>query len=453
MYCPNCKKALEEGAVFCPDCGTKALPNRRCPLCGQTLEEDMLYCPECGSFVGAQADGASAPSPAPNAPQQTPSPSPGGWTPYEPPSPPAAQKSASPVPWLAAAGICLGVIALVICFFVIRKKDDSSPAPYDTKEQQLADATEDTDQETLPTETPTELPTEMPTETPTPTPEVTEAPKTLEGMRTKEEQQSVLNPGAQLDLQHMNNLLANTNATYSCYLLDITNMQEYDVASADYPMPASALIGVPILFTVADGVDNGSLDLGTPVLFTYTFDNGRGSLKSGDNGKTFPLSELLTEALLYSDNNALNSLMDHLSLDRINTTCHSYGFTSVDLQRKLTTASTSLENYISARDAAMMLQAIYQNNFQGIGREFLQANFKISVLDTANTGMYPASGRCQTFLNLNGITDTRYNEIGLFQNGDETFILSIFTCNGVGISSAGQLTTITTYVLDTLQAH
>ena len=148
----------------------------------------------------------------------------------------------------------------------------------------------------------------------------------------------------------------------------------------------------------------------------------------------------------------MNSLLDYLTLEHINTTCHTYGFSSVDLQRKIG-ETTALENYISAQDAAMMLQAIYQNNFQGIGKEFLQTNFKISVLDTANCGMYPASSRCQTFLNLNGITDSRYNEVGLFENGEEVFILSIFTCNGVGKTAAAALAPVTTYALDTLQMH
>lgn len=277
--------------------------------------------------------------------------------------------------------------------------------------------------------------------------------QTLSGAREKSSQQAVITVGEQLDLQHMGNLMGNTGATYGCYVLDVTNIQEYDGGSAEVPLPASALIGVPIMFTIADGVDKGEINLETPVTFSYTFVNGRGIFKSGDNGKTFPVSQMLSEALLNSDNNALNSLIDFLSLSRINDTCHSYGFNSVDIQRKLMSGSSDLENYISAKDAAMMLNAIYQDNFTGIGKSFLEANFKISGADSANRGMYPACGSCTTFLNLNGITDSRYNEIGLVQNGNEIFILSVFTCNGVGTTSASALTTLSTYVVNTLKAQ
>ncbi len=279
------------------------------------------------------------------------------------------------------------------------------------------------------------------------------APQTFSGAREKSSQQAVITAGGQLDLQHMGNLLGNTGATYGTYVLDVTNMQEYDGGNAEAPLPASALIGVPILFTIADGVDKGEINLETPVTFSYTFVNGRGVFKSGDNGRTFPVSQMLSEALLNSDNNALNSLIDFLSLSRINDTCHSYGFSSVDIQRKLMSGSSDLENYISAKDAAMMLNAIYQDNFTGIGKAFLEANFKISSVDSANRGMYPACSSCATFLNLNGITDSRYNEIGLVQNGNETFILSVFTCNGVGTTSASALTDLSTYVVNTLKAQ
>lgn len=283
--------------------------------------------------------------------------------------------------------------------------------------------------------------------------EVQTPQKTLQTSVEKADQQASVTAGGQLDMQYMGNTLGGTGATYSLYVLDITNGQEYDNGTGDSPLPASALIGLPILFTVAEGVHNGTISLDSPVEFHYTFENGRGTYESGDNGRTFPVSQMLADALANSDNNALNSLIDFLTLDRINQTCHNYGFTSVDMQKKLEPGIGTLENYISAKDAAMMLNAVYQDNFVGIGRDFLEQNFKIQGSDTANKGMYPACASCTQFLNLNGITDSRYNEIGLIQNGDEVFILSILTCNGVADNSAAAVTSAASYAVSTLKVQ
>ncbi|MCR4754745.1 MAG: zinc-ribbon domain-containing protein [Lachnospiraceae bacterium] len=58
--CPNCGKALSEGALFCSGCGTKfeaapvaeepAAPAKVfCANCGTELEEGTLFCPNCGT--------------------------------------------------------------------------------------------------------------------------------------------------------------------------------------------------------------------------------------------------------------------------------------------------------------------------------------------------------------------------------------------------------------------
>lgn len=269
----------------------------------------------------------------------------------------------------------------------------------------------------------------------------------------KADQQAAVTSGNQLDMQQIGNILGGSGATYGFYVLDITNGQEYDNGTGDSSLPASALIGVPILFTIAEGVHNGTISPDAQVEFHYTFENGRGAYKQEDEGRSFPVSQMLADALTNSDNNALNSLMDFLTLDRINQTCHNYGFSSVDMQKKLEPGVTPKENYISAKDAAMMLNAVYQDNFTGIGKAFLEQYFKINGADTANKGMYPACGSCNLFLNLNGITDSRYNEVALVQNGDELFILSILTCNGVADTSAVAVSSAASYVVNTLKAQ
>ena len=56
MRCPNCQSPLEEGAIFCQECGTRAgqQPKKKamfCSHCGSRLEEDSVFCGNCGSRV------------------------------------------------------------------------------------------------------------------------------------------------------------------------------------------------------------------------------------------------------------------------------------------------------------------------------------------------------------------------------------------------------------------
>lgn len=499
MYCPNCKKEVGEDDRFCPECGTRTIAQQRCANCGEPLEPGMLFCPECGQAVGGQNRGQDQREERTAAGRSFRQEEDSGKYEQQPaqqrdagrekyPYQRDARQGADPgryeqqpaqrtagekrkLPAGALLGICAGVLVIAAGVFALTQlrsgdseKQEGEPETVQVQEEGTEEEAQEETQEEAVVITPeiSEVPDASSNEVVTvlgdntqeeEQEEAQEIPKSFEGAKEKAAQQEVVTAGGQLDLQHMGNLLANAGATYGTYVLDITNQQEYDGGGAESPLPASALIGVPILFTIADGVDKGEIDLNTPVTFHYTFENGRGSLTSAADGYSLPISQLLSEALTNSDNNALNSLMDFLTLEKINDTCHSYGFTSVDMQRKLISGSSDLENYISAKDAAMMLNAIYQDNFTGIGKSFLELNFKISSVDTANRGMYPACVGCDTFLNLNGITDSRYNEIGLIQNGDEVFILSVFTCNGEGTVSAAALTTLTSYVVSTLQAQ
>ena len=268
---------------------------------------------------------------------------------------------------------------------------------------------------------------------------------------SSEEQGELMADGTWLDRNHMKDLMDASAARYGLYVMDLTNFVDYKIGEAETPLPASALIGIPIMYTIAEGISRGVYTMNDAVTFSYTFVNGRGGFKSEQNGQQIALGELLKVGLTQSDNNAWNSLMDYLTRDQINTICHQYGYSSVDLQRAITSEATDKENYISACDAARMLNAIYQDNFTIIDRTFLQTYFKISSEDTANKGMYPACLNSSLFLNLNGITETRYNEVGLVENGDEIFIMATLTVDGAHETSAPCVTNEAAYVLQNLK--
>lgn len=437
----------------------------KCWKCGAELDDDAIFCTECGNQQRERQKEIQK----------------------EIPPKPQEEKKEKTGAWVLGIGV--GILAFIVILFFFVKSDAKKVT--EQKETQSFPETQESFPETEGEESETESGTEseiqnysgvVPPEIETDESEEAwdisgeenqniqgnvqketeseseyvpetqpEAVITFAGVIDKAEQQAMLFEGNLLDSSYMSMLMENTDADYAGYVVDIANMEEYSIGDADTAMPASALIGVPILFAIADSVDRGEISMDTPVTLEYTFVNGRGIFKQSDNGKTFSVYQMLSEALKNSDNNALNSLISFLKLKNINNICHSYGYDSVKMERKLISKNTKKENYISPRDAALMLNAIYQDNFQSIGKEFLKENFRISAADTSNVGMYPACSSSDTFLNLNGITKSRYNEVGLVEDGDEVFILSVFTCEGDGEKSAVAVQSLATYVKRTLE--
>lgn len=51
--CSNCGAPLDNDALFCTECGTKAAPiGMQCPNCGAVIENHSAFCPECGTKMG-----------------------------------------------------------------------------------------------------------------------------------------------------------------------------------------------------------------------------------------------------------------------------------------------------------------------------------------------------------------------------------------------------------------
>jgi hypothetical protein len=62
--CPNCRKPLAEGIVFCDSCGMRVSPPPTCGKCNTPLAPETNFCESCGTPVGtrpAESSGLSAP--------------------------------------------------------------------------------------------------------------------------------------------------------------------------------------------------------------------------------------------------------------------------------------------------------------------------------------------------------------------------------------------------------
>lgn len=57
--CRQCNSPLEDGAIFCTECGTPVAPIEKetevfagvCPNCGAALEDNAIFCTECGTKI------------------------------------------------------------------------------------------------------------------------------------------------------------------------------------------------------------------------------------------------------------------------------------------------------------------------------------------------------------------------------------------------------------------
>ena len=54
MICTNCGAHLMDSDQFCPECGAKAIKDRRCPECGAVLREGTKFCHKCGRPINEE---------------------------------------------------------------------------------------------------------------------------------------------------------------------------------------------------------------------------------------------------------------------------------------------------------------------------------------------------------------------------------------------------------------
>ncbi|WP_303667865.1 zinc-ribbon domain-containing protein [Selenomonas ruminantium] len=59
--CVKCGQELQDGADFCPECGTKQPKTIKCPKCGKEYAEGTTFCSECGSKLGEEKSIPAAP--------------------------------------------------------------------------------------------------------------------------------------------------------------------------------------------------------------------------------------------------------------------------------------------------------------------------------------------------------------------------------------------------------
>ena len=343
---------------------------------------------------------------------------------------------------MLAAAILGGILMLLVVAVAVKvlildkNQDDKAKEPKtvataekDTKDEETEAADKDTEKKVIQSK---EVKDITPTPIPTPTP---------------------ISTVAKIDMGHVENLLRgrNAGANTSLYIYDLNQKAGRGTGNCEEARPASALITLPILYATAKRLDLGTLYLTDTVPFEYTYQWGRGSLGASQNGEQVTIQELLENMLMYSDNNAINTMINTLTLEFINTTCQNAGYTSVDLQRKIISGSSSLNNYMSAKDAALFVSDFYNNTFKIINRDFILQYMRISDkagrLGLFQTDMlYNAGNYCSQ----NGIVpDTvsgRYTEAGIIFADGKAYVIGALAEGGNADTAAGELSDAAVYI-------
>lgn len=235
------------------------------------------------------------------------------------------------------------------------------------------------------------------------------------------------------------------------YVYDLAQDSGKGTGNSDQKYPPSAVITIPILYTAARQMDSGLLSMDTPVRFEYTYSGGRGTLGASQNGANVTVRELLENMLQYSDNNAINTMINVLTLGNINSTCNNAGYSSVELNRKIVSNANGVHNYMSAKDAALMLRDLYNGTFKSIGKDYILANMKI--IDTAGRlGIFRSDELYNNgiFCSQNGIVPKEsggtFVEIGIVFADEKEYIISAFSDGGNANLSAQEFSEASSYI-------
>lgn len=353
------------------------------------------------------------------------------------------------------AGI-LGVVLIVLLavfgvnYYKAKMDSDSSSGPVETTaeadktdtesvDEGITDKSKDSDQKTS-SETENkseEEPEPTPTSTPTPIPKV-----------------------ARIDIDNVQDNLfgkRGSAAQESLYMRDCIEDAPRGTDEKNTAMPATGMVSVPILYTLAVKMDdpNSGITLNTPVTFQYTYDTnngGRGQLTSAQAGQQMSVDTLVQAMLMYSDNNATNSLISFLTLEGIQQTCQENEFTSVVMRRQIVKGGTSADdNLISAKDAANMVYDLFMNKYSVINRDYLMNYMRIC--DNAQRhGIFQSDTLYNggTFCNQNGIRPNpgsgTYAEVGIILADGQQYVVCVMADGGDADLAADEFSGAVEYI-------
>lgn len=414
----------------------EAQPQQTCRVCGSPLSPDAAFCNSCGTEV------AQKPTAKPRRRHRV----------------------------ALAAGIVAAVVVIAVGGVALLYRLGFQPLPqwigrfFAAQELQTSDSTVQPSQggstseddapwlEHLPEEddTLTVQPSADETKEPSPTPE--ETPEQPAVDPTVQEELQVPSPVESLENGRISDLVSAhaPKAAWSVAVLDLEDETCYSSQTAGEGQSASAMVMIPVLYTIAAQADDGALALNTPIPITQNL-GGRTQL-ANQVGKSVEVETLMRYMLQYSDNIATNTLLEALGFSTVEDVCRQAGFSSVTVANYLmaTEDYTTNDNYVSAEDLCGMLAALYGDTFSAFGRDFLRQYMHLQD-DTVASGLLNAAPSDVSTLNLNGQKTDKYNEVAIFDDGAHAYVVA-FLGHGDSLERLQQAAKeVGSYCIETLQ--
>lgn len=208
-----------------------------------------------------------------------------------------------------------------------------------------------------------------------------------------------------------NYLESAASGTWSVYAKDLKGGKDIASVNADGKMQSASVIKLFIMATAYDEISKGKLD---------------------ESSVTSDISIMITN----SNNNATNRLIDKLGFDTINTYIKNNGYANTVLNRRMLASTANGDNYTSSKDAAKILENIYNGKCVNKAYSEKMLNF---LKQQTRTQKIPAGvpDGVQT-ANKTGELDTVENDAAIVFKGDTPYVLVVMSSGLSDTSKARQ---------------
>lgn len=188
---------------------------------------------------------------------------------------------------------------------------------------------------------------------------------------------------------------------------------------------SASMIKLLVLATLMDQAQAGNVKLDA----TYTLNaadivGGAGHINEFALGTEFSYDQVAESMIAYSDNTAANVLIDLLGMDAINAEAAKLGLEATHIGRKMMDLSGTSENYMSTRDAAVILRGFAEGKIAS--KELSDKAMHYLVQQTDNDALARGIPSGVTFAHKTGsLTMIRHD--GGVVLADEPYVLVVFT--------------------------
>ncbi|MFA5507255.1 MAG: serine hydrolase [Vulcanimicrobiota bacterium] len=139
--------------------------------------------------------------------------------------------------------------------------------------------------------------------------------------------------------------------------------------NADQRFESASLMKLVVIAEVFRRIQVGELELDRPLtLQPDQIVGGSGDLKNLEAGTSFPVSVLAEKMITQSDNTATQMLTDFLTKEALNKSIKNLGLTGTTIDRDIydfAAIDQGLDNYITARDAALLMKQLARDELPG----------------------------------------------------------------------------------------